>query len=93
VHCPNGPHKFMNETVGKGVYEVIGTLGADGSVTEMTSSHGCAAACAPSRAGRAIARGARERPGEQESSVSACPLPACAGPRRERERDETLLSL
>ena len=30
---------FMNETVGKGVYEVIGTLGADGSVTEMTSTY------------------------------------------------------
>lgn len=39
MHCPNGPHKFMNETVGKGVYEVIGTLGADGSVTEMTSTY------------------------------------------------------
>ena len=39
VHCPNGVHKFMNETVGKGVYEVIGTLGTDGSLTEMQACY------------------------------------------------------
>ena len=39
VHCPNGVHKFMNESVGKGVYEVIGTLGNDGSLTEMQACY------------------------------------------------------
>lgn len=35
VRCPNGAHAFQHDSVGKGVYEVIGTLGTDGSLTEM----------------------------------------------------------
>ena len=35
IHCPEGAHKFAVDMVGKGVYEVIGTVGADGSMTEM----------------------------------------------------------
>ena len=35
MHCTNGLHKFQQEAVGKGVYEVIGTVSPDGSITEM----------------------------------------------------------
>jgi len=34
VLCPNGSHKFSPECMGKGHYEVIGTL-QNGSITEM----------------------------------------------------------
>ena len=37
VNCQQGTQKYLLETVGKGFYEVIGTLGADGTISEMSS--------------------------------------------------------
>ena len=37
VSCQQGTHKFNMEMVNKGFYEVVGTLGAGGSITEMNS--------------------------------------------------------
>ena len=34
VSCQQGTHKYLLETIGKGYYEVIGTLN-DGAITEM----------------------------------------------------------
>ena len=37
VSCQQGTHKYLLETVGKGFYEVIGTLQAGGNITEMNT--------------------------------------------------------
>ena len=37
VTCGQGTQKYALETVGKGYYEVIGTLGADGTISEMNA--------------------------------------------------------
>ena len=36
VQCPQGTHKYLLESVGKGYYEVIGTLHDGGSIVQMT---------------------------------------------------------
>lgn len=40
IACPNGEEmaKFHSEEMGKGYYEVVGTLNADGSITQMTTT-------------------------------------------------------
>lgn len=35
VSCPSGTDKFLLESVGKGYYEVVGTLNAGNSIQEM----------------------------------------------------------
>ena len=38
VSCQaNGTHKYMSDTVGKGCYEVIGTLQSNGTIAEMNT--------------------------------------------------------
>lgn len=37
MSCNQGTHKYMMEQVGKGFYEVIGTLGANGTISEMNA--------------------------------------------------------
>ena len=37
VSCQQGTNKYLLETVGKGFYEVIGTLQAGGNITEMNT--------------------------------------------------------
>ena len=39
VRCSAEGNKFHLETVGKGYYEVIGTVQQDGTITEMTSAY------------------------------------------------------
>ena len=39
ITCTEGTQKYLLETVGKGYYEVIGTLGSDGCIAEMKSSY------------------------------------------------------
>ena len=37
VSCPNGTHKYPLEQVGKGYFEVTGTLQGGGAITEMAT--------------------------------------------------------
>ena len=37
VTCTQGTHKYLLETVGKGYYEVIGTLVNGGTIQEMNA--------------------------------------------------------
>lgn len=37
IMCPNGVDKYQLEHVGKGCYEVVGTLQNGNSITEMTA--------------------------------------------------------
>ena len=37
VTCQQGTHKYLLETVGKGYYEVVGTLNAGAAISEMNS--------------------------------------------------------
>jgi len=38
VLCANSIHKYFPETVGKGCYEVIGTLQSDNSISSMNAT-------------------------------------------------------
>ena len=37
MSCQQGTHKYLLETVGKGYYEVIGTLNQGNTITEMNT--------------------------------------------------------